>query len=95
MTEKLEKVMTDKELLRRLKEYSQDWDWVCDNREELTKLFPDHFIAVKDMVVHYTETDMERLCVIMELGGDEPADWVVEFMNVKPHHFILATTGVM
>jgi len=85
--------MGEEELPRSLKEYSRDWNWVEDNRVELTMLFPDHLIAVKDMTVHYSETDIERICMIMELGGDDPAYWVVVHMNVKPVRFILATGG--
>ena len=89
----LKKLVNEKELMRRLNEYSRDWDWVEDNREELTKLFPDHYIAVKDRTVHYSETDMKRICRIMILGGDDPAQGVVAYMNVKPINLILVTTG--
>lgn len=91
--DELKKVMTIEEILKSLKEYSRDWEWLEDNRVELTMLFPDHFIAVKDKTVHYTEKDMESICTLMELGGDDPAYWVVAYMNVKPIHFILATKG--
>ncbi len=95
MTDKLKKLrqVTDKELLKSLKEYSRDWEWLEDNRVELTRLFPDHFIAVKDRTVHYTESTLTSICMLMELGGDDPAYWVVAYMNVKPVHFILATRG--
>jgi len=84
-------LIKDEELMRRLNEYSRDCKWIANNRDELIKLFPDHLIAVKDMTVHYSETDMERICMIMELGGDEPAEWAIQYMNVEPIHFILAT----
>lgn len=93
MSEELKKVITEQEISRRLREYSRDWDWLEDNRVELTMLFPDHLIAVKDRTVHYTEADMTSICMMMELGGDDPASWVVAYMNVKPVHFILAARG--
>ena len=90
---KMDSEVGGEEFLRSLKEYSRDLDWVEDNRVELTMLFPDHYIAVKDRTVHYTEADMERICWLMRLGGDDPAHWVVAYMNVKPVRFILATGG--
>jgi len=83
------KVVKDKELIRRLNEYSADWKWVNDNREDLTEKFPDFWVAVKNKTVWYSHEDFVTLLMLMVLGVDDPSQWVIEFMNTEPIHYIL------
>ena len=83
------RVVRDKELIRRFNEYSDDWEWVNDNREALTRKFPDFWVAIKNKTVWYSHEDFVTLLMLMVVGGDDPGQWIIEFMNTKPVHYIL------
>lgn len=86
-------IVKDRELVERLNEYSRNCRWIRDNREALTEDFPDFWVAVKGGVVWYSHEDFVTLLMLMVVGGDDPSQWAIEFMNVEPVHWIL-TSGV-
>lgn len=83
------KIVKDKELIHRLSEYTADRKWMRDNWDDLVKKFPDFYIAIKDKRVWYSHEDFITLLMLMDVGGDDPAQWVVDFVNTEPIHYIL------
>lgn len=81
--------MKEEEILRGIKEFSRDMDWLSKKHEELRKEFADKYIAIMNRRVIDSDPDLQKLLRRLKESGKNPSEIPVEFISKEPQRLIL------
>lgn len=79
----------EKQILRGLKEFSGNMDWISERQEILRKKFADKYIAVIGRQVIDSDSDLETLLQKLKEKGRNPSEMPIEFISREPQRLIL------
>ncbi|MCX6647781.1 MAG: hypothetical protein NTV61_00095 [Candidatus Bathyarchaeota archaeon] len=78
-------------MIRRLKKYSSDVDWIEEHRDELRREHLNTFIAVRDRRVLFTAPTMIDLVKLIDEAGSSAEDCAVDFISAYDDLLLLET----
>jgi hypothetical protein len=79
----------EKEILRRLKKFSDDVDWISKKQATLRKKFAGKYIAVAGCQVIDSDPELDTLLRRLKEKGEDPAQIPIEFISREPPRLIL------
>lgn len=79
----------EKEILLRLKKFSEDVDWISKEQAMLRKKFAGKYIAVAGYRVVDSDSKLETLLRKLKERGEDPGQIAIEFISLEPPRLIL------
>ena len=83
----IERIEHEEELMKKLKEYTRDHNWIKDNYKTLYQEYGEKYIAVKNQQVVADGETIEELKAKLEPQGDL-TEYVIEYLTEKPCNYL-------
>ena len=83
----IEKTEHEEELMKKLREYTRDHNWIKDNYQTLHKQYGERYIAVKNQKIVADGKDVEELKTKLEHLGNL-SEYVIEYLTEKPCNYL-------
>ena len=82
-------VTKEEEILRGLKEFGKDVDWISEKQATLRREFASKYIAVVGCQVIDSDPELETLLQKLKAKGRNPSEIPIEFISAEPQRLIL------
>jgi len=79
----------NEQILRGIVDFSRNMDWISENQEKLRKKYPNKYIAVVNLKVIDSDSDLQILIRKLKEKGKSPSEIPIEFIAEKPTRLIL------
>ena len=79
----------EKEILLRLKKFSEDVDWISKKQAMLRKKFAGKYVAVAGCQVIDSDPELDTLLRKLKERGEDPGQIAIEFISLEPPRLIL------
>lgn len=78
-----------RQILKELRGFSEDTDWISEKQTMLRKKFADKYIAVVGRQVIDSDSELETLLRKLQKEGRNPSEIPIEFISKEPLRLIL------
>lgn len=78
-----------RQILKELRVFSEDTDWISEKQTMLRKKFADKYIAVVGRQVIDSDSELETLLRKLQKEGRNPSEIPIEFISKEPLRLIL------
>lgn len=79
----------ERQILKELRGFSEDTDWISEKQTMLRKKFADKYIAVVGRQVIDSDSELETLLRKLQKEGRNPSEIPIEFISKEPLRLIL------
>jgi len=78
-----------RQILKEIRGFSEDTDWISEKQTMLRKKFADKYIAVVGRQVIDSDSELETLLRKLQKEGRNPSEIPIEFISKEPLRLVL------
>ena len=78
----------DNAVVKRFNRLQQDYNWVFSHKKELTKQFPDMYIAVENETVRFACATVNELMSKIAQNNEQVDNFAIEYLDQHPRSFL-------
>jgi len=82
-----ERIVVDKEVLKRIQKYDADLEWFQNNYKDLKKSYKGQYVAIQDELVIAANEDLKELLEVLK--GEDVSKILIEYVNDAREMYVL------
>ena len=82
-------VKLDPETEKTFSQFIKDSKWINRNYSELIEKYDHRWVAIREEKVRYYNKDFLKLLELMRKAGEDPAQWLVDYIHSEPIYYCL------